>query len=161
MVCLSKCTLTIVISILMSGSVLFAACGSKSQSDNSGQVSPDIINNPASASGNKQEEKMPKFEFDESSFDFGTIKSGDVVTHEFKFKNVGDADLVISQAKGSCGCTEPEYSKAPLKPGESSILKVTFNSDGMAGQLAKTVTVLANTIPNTKVVTISAEVVNK
>ena len=141
--------------------LLVTACGEKKQDDNTTHVSPDIINNPATASGNKQENAMPKFEFEQTDFDFGSIKSGDVVTHEFKFRNSGDADLVISQAKGSCGCTEPEYSKSPIKPGETSQIKVTFNSEGMAGQLSKTVTLLANTIPNTKVLTISAEVLKK
>ena len=128
---------------------------------NPDHLSPDIINNPASASGEKKDNAKPAFNFPETSFDFGTIKSGDVVTHEFEFSNSGNADLVISEAKGSCGCTEPEYPKSPLKPDEKSKIKVTFNSNGMAGQLSKTVTLLANTIPNTKVLTISAEVLKK
>lgn len=150
-----------IITVFISGLLLFAACGEKKQADTADHVSPDIINNPASASGIKTDDAMPKFDFTESRFDFGSIKSGDVVTHIFKFKNSGDADLVISQAKGSCGCTEPEYDKAPIKPGEESTIKVTFHSEGMAGELSKTVTVLANTIPNTKVLTISAEVLKK
>jgi len=151
----------IVTIISLSVLIIFSSCGEGKKDDSAGHISPDIINNPATASGNKPVDVMPKFEFEETNFDFGSITSGEIVTHEFKYKNIGDADLVISQAKGSCGCTEPEYEKTPIKPGQSSTIKITFNSDGIAGQLSKTVTVLANTIPNTKVLTISAEVLKK
>lgn len=142
-------------------SFLLAACNSENNSTNgnSGNVSPDIVNNPATASGTSQETGKPAFEFSETNFDFGTINSGEEVTHEFKFKNSGDADLIISQVKGSCGCTKPEFSEAPIKPGEESVIKVTFHSEGMAGQLVKDVTILANTTPTTKVLTISGEVI--
>jgi hypothetical protein len=125
------------------------------------QVSPDLVNNPATASGEVKDAKLPKFAFDETSFDFGTINSGKTVTHVFKYKNVGDADLLITEAKGSCGCTIPEYTKAPVKSGETGEIKVTFHSEGMSGQIAKTITILANAIPNTKVLSISAEVLKK
>ena len=80
------------------------------------------------------------------------------MSYEFKFKNTGNADLIISQATGSCGCTVPEYSKDPVKPGEEGVIKVKYNSAGHGGTVSKTITLLANTIPNTKVLTISAEV---
>lgn len=143
--------------------VLFNSCSQngekKDDSTKQEQVSPDLVNNPATASGEVKNNKLPKFQFDETSFDFGTIKSGKTVTHVFKFKNIGDTDLLISEAKGSCGCTIPEYTKAPLKAGDTGEIKVTYHSEGMSGQIAKTITILANTIPNTKVLTISAEVI--
>lgn len=139
---------------------LAAACKEKPvETDSYGNphVSPDIVNNPATASGDA-DKKLPAFSFKESNFDFGTIHSGDVMTHEFIFENTGNADLVISQANGSCGCTVPEYPKDPIPPGKEAKIKVTFNSEGQGGQVAKTITLLANTIPSTKVLTISAEV---
>ena len=142
--------------------VLFNSCSQnaeKTATEKQEQVAPDLVNNPATASGEVKNNKLPKFLFVETSFDFGTIKSGKTVTHVFKFKNTGDTDLLISEAKGSCGCTIPEYTKAPLKAGDSGEIKVTYHSEGMSGQIAKTITILANTIPNTKVLTISAEVV--
>lgn len=123
------------------------------------KINPEIVNNPATANGVTDTSKLPAFEFAESSFDFGTLRTGESVTHEFRFKNIGKGDLLITQAKGSCGCTQPEYPKDPIASGGEGVIKVTFNSTGISGQVAKTVTVLANTIPNTKVLTISGEVV--
>jgi hypothetical protein len=139
------------------------SCSNKpsEEENNVGTVSPEIVNIPATASGNAGNNKTPKFEFEKSNFDFGTITSGEQVSTEFKFKNIGDADLVISQVKGSCGCTEPEYSKEAIAPGAEGVIKVTYKSEGMSGQITKTVTILANTLPNTKVLTISGEVLKK
>ncbi len=127
---------------------------------NSGQdqVSPDIVNNAATASGQENAKKLPVFSFEETSHFFGTINSGERMSYDFKFKNTGNADLIISQATGSCGCTIPEYSKDPIKPGDEGVIKVKYNSEGHGGMVSKTITLLANTIPNTKVLTISAEV---
>lgn len=122
------------------------------------KLSPDIVDNPATANGKADTTKVPKFYFAESTHHFGEIKEGDIVTYIFKFKNVGGSQLVIAQAKGSCGCTVPEYSKNPVQPGDEGEIKVTFDSHGKSGMESKTVTLLANTIPATKVLTISAEV---
>ena len=122
------------------------------------RVSPDIIDNPATASGNNSDKKLPVFKFEETTHYFGTIHSGERMSYDFKFTNTGNAVLIISQASGSCGCTVPEYPKDPIKPGEEGIIKVKYNSEGHSGMVSKTVTLLANTIPNTKVLTISAEV---
>mgnify|MGYP000290549410 CR=1 FL=1 len=140
-------------------SSLFTACKHDTDNGEQEKVSPDIVNNPATASGEVKSVGQPKFEFTESNFDFGTINSGEEVTHEFKFKNVGDADLIISQAKGSCGCTQPTYPQNPIHAGEEGVIAVTFRSAGIAGQVAKEITVLANTTPTTKVLTISGEVI--
>lgn len=87
---------------------------------------------------------LGKFEFEEESFDFGTIKQGDVVEHLFKFKNVGEGPLIISKTKVTCGCTTPSYSKEPIAPGEEGEILVKFNSRGKLGQQNKTVTISAN-----------------
>jgi hypothetical protein len=141
--------------------VVLSACTAKvKEGDDSNQISPDIVANPATA-GEQGEKKLPEFTFPESNFDFGTVAAGEVVSHEFVFTNSGNADLVIAQANGSCGCTVPEFPKDPVPPGKEGKIKVTFNSEGMGGQISKTVTLLANTIPATKVLTISAEVIKK
>src|SRR5690349_24340577 len=59
--------------------------------------------------------------------DFGKIKVGHPVTQEFTFINKGDAELVISSVKASCGCTVAEYSKDPIAPGASGFVKATYN----------------------------------
>ncbi|MFM7015912.1 MAG: DUF1573 domain-containing protein [Bacteroidota bacterium] len=142
---------------------LFVSCGNKNEQQNNSEevrVSPDIVNNPETANGEILDKTgVPKFNFEEITHDFGTIESGTSVTYEFKFKNSGDKDLIISQAKGSCGCTQPEYPKDPIAPGDEGVIKVTFNSTGISGQITKNVTLVANTSPNTKVLTITGEVI--
>lgn len=139
---------------------LLSGCSGNNNSDqqNPNQLNPEIVNNPATAAGTPDDAKLPAFEFEETSFDFGTLRSGESVTHEYHFKNTGSADLLIAEAHGSCGCTVPEYPKTAVAPGDDAVIKVTFNSNGISGQVAKTVTLLANTIPSTKVLTISGEV---
>lgn len=144
--------------------LLIVSCNrEKTVTDSEGNphLSPDIIQNPATASGKEVDKKLPAFNFTETSHDFGTIASGDVMTYEFKFTNSGNADLVISQVTGSCGCTVAKYSKDVIGSGDEGSIDVKFDSHGQAGQVAKTITVLANTIPSTKVLTISAEVIKK
>ena len=87
----------------------------------------------------------PVMKFDEMEFNFGTIKQGESVTHEFKFKNGGKEPLIINTAVGSCGCTVPEYPKEPIKPNGSGVIKVTFNSTGKMGPQDKTVTITYDT----------------
>ncbi|MCS6980827.1 MAG: DUF1573 domain-containing protein [Flavobacteriales bacterium] len=88
------------------------------------------------------------FRFDTTVYDFGEIIQGQKVRHVFRFKNVGKGDLVISDAKTSCGCTVSEYPKEPVPPGEEGEIVVEFNSEGKQGQVSKTVTLYANTVPN-------------
>lgn len=86
--------------------------------------------------------------FDESEYDFGKVKDGEKVTHVYKFTNTGKEPLIINSAKGSCGCTVPQWPKDPVAPGATGEIKVEFNSKGKAGQQSKTVTIMANTDPN-------------
>ncbi|MFM1745856.1 MAG: hypothetical protein RLZZ630_1793 [Bacteroidota bacterium] len=138
---------------------LSLALASCQPAEEKGQVSPDIVNNPASASGATGQSATPVIEFPEIRFDFGTINSGEKVKHVFRFKNTGDADLVLSQVKASCGCTTPTYTTDPVAPGEEGEITVEFNSEGISGQVAKDITVLANTTPTTSVLTLSGEVI--
>lgn len=91
---------------------------------------------------------LGKFSFKEMEYDFGTINEGQVVEHVFKFVNDGQAPLVISNVTASCGCTTPDYSRTPVKPGEEGFVKVMFNSTAKPGAQAPTVTIQANTSPN-------------
>lgn len=92
----------------------------------------------------KTDEKLAKFEFVETQYDFGDINQGDVVEHTFKFKNVGEAPLVITDTKVTCGCTTPSFTREPVAPGEDGEIQVKFNSAGKSGKVAKTVTIMAN-----------------
>lgn len=102
--------------------------------------------------------KLPKIEFDKIEHDFGTINEGDVVETEFIVKNTGESDLIIANAKGSCGCTVPNPPKEPIAPGDSAPIKVTFNSSGKPGNQSKTVTLTTNTENGRETFTIRAKV---
>ena len=82
--------------------------------------------------------------FEALEFNFGTIKQGDSVNHEFEFVNNGKEDLIITNATGSCGCTVPQYPKEAIKKGAKQVIKVTFNSAGKMGMQDKTVTITSN-----------------
>ena len=97
-------------------------------------------------------------EFAQTEYDFGTVNQGDKVETVFTFTNTGEEDLVITSAKGSCGCTIPEYPKTPVKPGEKGDIKVSFNSAGKNGQQTKTVTIRANTKTGREMLTIKAAI---
>jgi hypothetical protein len=105
--------------------------------------------------------KTTKIQFEDSLYSFGTINEGDTVRHEFVFKNTGNEPLLIADAKGSCGCTTPQYTKDTIAPGETGKMMVQFNSNGRSGEQQKTVTVLANTDPEATVVTIQGFVKKK
>ena len=79
--------------------------------------------------------------------DFGKITEGKILDVTFRFKNIGDKPLVISNVSASCGCTIPEIPKKPFAPGESGVIKATFNSSGKVGANSKQVNVFANVDP--------------
>ena len=94
-------------------------------------------------------------EFEETTFDFGTIVSGEKVSFFAEFKNTGDKPLVIKAAKGSCGCTIPKWPKEPIMPGATSQMLIEFNSKGKHGKTSKRVTITANTEPAQTFLTIT------
>jgi hypothetical protein len=90
------------------------------------------------------EASAPKIALQASEYDFGTIKQGEEVSHIFTFKNMGDADLIITDVKTSCGCTAAVTSAKTIAPGSEGTLEVTFNSKGRQGRQAKTATIFSN-----------------
>jgi len=110
------------------------------------------------ASAKETSGKLAKFEFEETSYDFGDINQGDVVDHTFKFTNVGEAPLVISNIRTTCGCTTPEYTKDPIAPGETGEILVQFNSRGKSGTQRKAITINANVEGGKEVITITSQV---
>jgi hypothetical protein len=89
-------------------------------------------------------DKAPRIAFDRTMQDFGTIKQGEVVSTTFTFTNTGRSTLNIRETKANCGCTVSEPEKTTLAPGESSILRVTFDSAGRRGRQYKSITVFTN-----------------
>lgn len=91
-------------------------------------------------------ENTAEIKFDKYEHDFGTFPaSSPVQTCEFTYTNVGTSPLIIHQAVASCGCTVPEYTKSPISPGETGVIKVTYNGKGkFAGTFKKSITVRCN-----------------
>ena len=110
---------------------------------------------------NKKPEDYPKINIEESNFDFGTINEGDKVEHIFKFTNTGNGSLMVINAQPSCGCTVPEWTKNPLKKGESGEIKIIFNSAGKSGQQQKTVNLTTNTLAGNEIITFKANILPK
>lgn len=137
--------------------LIFASCNDKKSDSDS--LNTEIINNPISADGEVDLDKLPVMKFEHEEYDFGAIMQGEKVSHTFKFKNIGKSDLLITSAKGSCGCTVPKYDKTPIAPGKEGQIEVVFDSDGRQGIQHKTVTVLANTQPNTVTLKFYADVI--
>lgn len=91
-------------------------------------------------------EPQADIKFDKTTHSFGSFpESKPLVSCVFKFKNVGNAPLVINQAIASCGCTVPTYTEKPIAPGDSGVVKVTYNGKGRyPGRFKKVVTVMTN-----------------
>ena len=100
----------------------------------------------------------PRFKFDKTEHDFGTINEGDVVETVFAFTNVGKSELIITSAKGSCGCTVPEWPKEPIMPGEVGEIKVKFNSYRKPNLQQKQITLRTNTEGGKEILKIRAQV---
>jgi hypothetical protein len=135
-----------IIGIMLSVSFLaFQACDNKNANRD---LNTDDVFNSQSASGDSNEKKT-SIVFEQDTFRFGTVEEGERVSHSFSFVNTGKSDLVIVNAYGSCGCTVPEYSKKPVRPGQKGEINVVFDSKGRVGENVKNVTVVANTEPST------------
>jgi hypothetical protein len=138
-----------IIALACVSSLLLVASCKKNEDANSEQHS--AISTPAELGIPDMEKrvipkdgKYPEMTFATKDHDFGTIEADSKVNYSFTFKNTGQADLIISRAVGSCGCTIPEYPKDPIKAGESGKIDVSFNSANKHGNQQKSVTIYTN-----------------
>lgn len=128
------------VSLFLAGLTFSAVAQQPAASTTPAQVKPENPN-------------APEITFEKELHDYGTIKQGADGTCEFKFKNTGKEPLIISNAKGSCGCTVPTYPKEPIMKGETAIIKVHYDTKRV-GAFTKTVTIESNAKTATKVITI-------
>jgi hypothetical protein len=70
-------------------------------------------------------------------WDFGRVKEGRLLEHDFTFKNTGNKTINIKDVTTSCGCTVSEVKQKILRPGESTTIKVKFNSQGYSGEVSQ------------------------
>src|SRR5690554_2749341 len=106
-------------------------------------------------------ESGAKIDFKKETHDYGTIDQYSDGNCEFTFTNTGNEPLVISSAKGSCGCTVPSWPREPIAPGETGVIKVNYDTKRV-GIIGKSVTLQSNAINSpTKTIRIKGNVVAK
>jgi len=161
-----KKILSVIFSIVLPALLLavFPGCQDESGAGKSveeiqtdGKIS-SIIRSPISADGTLDTVNVAKIIFAETTFDFGEVVEGEVVTHVFKFKNTGKIPLVINNAHSTCGCTVPRWPKEPVPPGKEGEINVEFNSKARPGFQEKPVVISANTYPSNTTVYIKGYV---
>lgn len=135
--------------------VLLSVVGCRQQS---GDAGVDIIRNPQSASGYDNKEAMPVITFDSDRHDFGRLSAGESISYSFHFRNTGNADLILSGASATCGCTVADYPKGRIAPGGEGYVTVTFKSAGKSGQQFQEVTLVCNAQPSRVKLKILAQV---
>ncbi len=113
-----------------------------------GKIS-SIIRNPVTSDGPIDTVNVAKMIFNNAVFDFGEIREGATVEHEFQFTNYGKVPLVIHNAHSTCGCTVPDWPKVPISPGQGGTIKVMFDSENRTGFQEKPITITSNTYPST------------
>jgi hypothetical protein len=140
--------------------VLFvgASCHQKPAKEGDFQVSDVHIPQTANGLSKKQAEKLPVITFETTQYDFGEVVKGEVLKYSFKFKNTGKSNLIIYSSEATCGCTTSVPPKAPIRPGESGEIEVTFNSKSQEGKVTKRILVGANTYPAETILVITANV---
>jgi len=123
-------------------------------------ITPQTNPTPPPAPAPKLSDSRAKtnVKFAEISHNYGSIKQDTKNTKIFKFTNTGNEPLIIEDAKGSCGCTVPQYPKEPIKPGETGEIEVVYSPGKQQGAQTKTITITANTNPITTTLNISANV---
>ena len=121
---------------------------------------PIAAENPAPAE-EKPEGPVAEFNFPVKEHDFGLIKEGSIVEHTFEFTNTGAVPLLISEARPSCGCTVPDWTKEPIPVGGKGYVRAKFDSSGKPNLQQKTITVTANTFPKQTLLKFKAMVTPK
>ena len=112
----------------------------------------NIIRNPVSAEEEIDPDFVPKITFKKVLHDFGEMKEGDKKEYTFEFTNTGEVPLLISDARSTCGCTVPKFTKNYVKPGKSGKINVAFDSHNLIGTQTKPITIIANTYPRETVI---------
>lgn len=122
-----------------------------------------LVHNPRSLndadSGKLQE--LGKLVFEDTIHNFGTLNEGEQVSYEFSFTNKGRKDILINEAKASCGCTVADYPTQPFKENQSGKIKVTFDSKGKPGMNERAVIITTNGNPSLYNIIIQAQVLDK
>ena len=101
------------------------------------------INAQESTTEKATDPNAAKFKFETKTVDYGTIEQGSERVRLLKFTNIGKSPLIISNVKGSCGCTVPSVPKEPIMPGKVGEISVNYDTNRI-GQFSKTITITSN-----------------
>ena len=105
------------------------------------------------------QEKVAKIEFKTDTIDYGTIEKGSDGVRVFEFTNTGNAPLIISSVKSTCGCTVPKKPEGPIMPGETGQIEVKYDTNRV-NPIRKTITVISNAETPTVALKIKGEVID-
>ena len=102
---------------------------------------------------------QPQIQFEKTTHIFGDIIEGEMPTYNFVVKNTGTDSLKVIQVIPSCGCTEPQWSKAMIAPNQTGVITIGYNSTGRPGRFDKSIQVISNANPSSQEIRISGEVI--
>lgn len=103
----------------------------------------------------------PAIRIDKETHDYGTLEYGSDSECVFSVTNIGTEPLIIAKAQPSCGCTQPVFSSEPIAPGESTTIKVSYDTNRV-GDFKKSITIMSNAVnEGTKIIYIQGSVAPK
>ncbi len=132
--------------------ISFWGCQSKTHDKNKQSNTVKNIHNV------KNKKAIPVMTFEQTVYNFGEMTQGEIAKYDFVFKNTGNAPLLISSVRTTCGCTVTDFPKMPIEPGKKGVIKVVFNSAYKEGFQNKKILIHANTNPKDLVLAVKANV---
>lgn len=123
------------------------------------QEAKSLVAKPAMTTTPATKKPSSPVTWKETTHDFSEIKKGTPVSHNFTFVNTTKQTVIITNVKAACGCTATDYTKTPVKPGETAYVKATYNA-ATVGSFSKTVSVTLNEDESPKVLTIKGKVLD-
>ncbi len=99
-----------------------------------------------------------KFKDKDNTHDYGEVPEGPTAEYDFEFTNTGKKPIIISDAKGSCGCTVPKWPHEPIAPKAKAMIHVTYNTDHRPGPISKEVTITSDAMEKSVVLHIRGTV---
>jgi hypothetical protein len=139
-----KSKITSFMAVIMVAALIIGSCGRSQQGTEKNQLSDTT--------------GTAMITFNSPEHDFGKVKAGEKVGCIFTYTNTGDADMVITSASASCGCTVPKFDRRPVPPGGSGTIEVVFDTSGREGMQTKTVVVQSNAENNLVILRIIADI---
>ena len=147
---------------------MFASCGSEGETQAQADARTEVTTpaadkaattpTPPAATPAAPTGPTTTMSFAETEFNFGKVVAGEKVSHTYTFTNTGEEPLIISNAKGSCGCTVPEWPREPIAVGGTGEVTVVFDSKNKKGPRNQKVTLTANTDPPQSFIYLKGEV---